>query len=147
MHIMNAYTLVMLSVLALSTAQAPSTKPVWAVQFDAPFGMYAPENAFGSGLPAIINATSHFYYKWTGIKATLIDYPRQCLPVKPFVCYMKLIYLIYLISFVRLFSLLIVINLLWCCRSICILLSLSARPRALASSSSCRPGRGSTTRP
>jgi hypothetical protein len=39
-------------------------------------GLYSPVPV---GSP-LVNVTSHFYYMWDELKATLIDYPVKCIP-------------------------------------------------------------------
>jgi len=53
-------------------------KPVWASQFDSPFGL-----TDVSTTTPVVNASSHFYYLWPTYQATRIDYPTNCIPVLP----------------------------------------------------------------
>jgi len=58
-------------------AAADPNKPVWPPAFDCPFGLnVVPTNTS----PPIINQLAHFYYQWTNLKASLVDYPQGCLP-------------------------------------------------------------------
>jgi len=50
---------------------------VWPVEFDVVFGLNVNET---SSHPAIVNATSHFYYGWNISESSLIVYDNGCLP-------------------------------------------------------------------
>eukprot|EP01116_Phalansterium_solitarium_P021870 TRINITY_DN69_c0_g3_i1.p2 TRINITY_DN69_c0_g3~~TRINITY_DN69_c0_g3_i1.p2 ORF type:complete len:221 (+),score=50.14 TRINITY_DN69_c0_g3_i1:657-1319(+) len=68
----------LLVVLACGVAAQPQ-KPVWPLEFDAPFGLNIP--AVDVVLPhGIVNGSSHFYYNWDQANATLITYLDGCLP-------------------------------------------------------------------
>jgi hypothetical protein len=69
--------LIIVASLIFCCAAQPN-KPVWPTQFDAAFGMSAP--AITNTITPIVNATSHFYYKWDQIQSTLIDYEVNCIP-------------------------------------------------------------------
>jgi hypothetical protein len=69
------FYLALFGILALA---ADPTKPVWAPQFDAGFGL-----TDVSTTTPVVNATSHFYYHWTDLEATRIDYPYNCIQVFP----------------------------------------------------------------
>jgi hypothetical protein len=64
-----------LFIVALALVVADPSKPSWPEEFDAPFGM-------SCYIPFIshTNASAHFYYKWTDIQATLVDYETNCIP-------------------------------------------------------------------
>jgi len=67
--------LTFLSVVCVSSFEKREPeKPVWPIQFDAPFGMSTPK-----ANPPIVNTSSHFYYNWD-IKASTIVYHERCLP-------------------------------------------------------------------
>lgn len=54
-------------------------KPLWPVQFDAPFGLNVPHIPVVLPNP-IVNGTSHFYYNWDQAQGSLIVYTDVCLP-------------------------------------------------------------------
>jgi len=58
----------------------PSSKPVWPVEFDAPFGLY------NLNLPSpLVNVYSHFYYNYDELQSQVISYPTNCIPIVPIV--------------------------------------------------------------
>eukprot|EP01121_Diplochlamys_sp_Union-15-3_P014514 TRINITY_DN462_c0_g1_i1.p1 TRINITY_DN462_c0_g1~~TRINITY_DN462_c0_g1_i1.p1 ORF type:complete len:251 (-),score=43.91 TRINITY_DN462_c0_g1_i1:78-791(-) len=71
--------LVLLFTVCLTVKAAAPQKPVWPPQFDVVFGLNAPAGANNSH-PAVVNATSHFYYDWTYEQSTLITYDEHCIP-------------------------------------------------------------------
>jgi hypothetical protein len=71
------YTIVIVACI-IGLAIAQPNKPTWPDEFDAAFGLNIPA---GPGYPAIVNASSHFYYNWDQVQSTLIIYEEFCLPL------------------------------------------------------------------
>eukprot|EP01116_Phalansterium_solitarium_P008001 TRINITY_DN2115_c0_g1_i1.p2 TRINITY_DN2115_c0_g1~~TRINITY_DN2115_c0_g1_i1.p2 ORF type:complete len:218 (+),score=70.72 TRINITY_DN2115_c0_g1_i1:115-768(+) len=74
---MRQFIFVALAFVAASASDPK--KPIWPVEFDAPFGLNIPADPVA--LPnGIVNGSSHFYYNWDQAKASLIVYENGCLP-------------------------------------------------------------------
>jgi len=65
-----------LFLLFLLSAEAVPNKPLWAEEFDAPFGL----TNIKTPIP-VVNSSSYFYYQWTDLQATRIDYYDHCIPI------------------------------------------------------------------
>jgi len=54
-------------------------KPLWPLEFDAPFGVNVPAIPEVNPTP-IVNGSSHFYFEYKSMQASLITYLDGCLP-------------------------------------------------------------------
>eukprot|EP01095_Lingulamoeba_sp_RSL-Kostka_P004376 TRINITY_DN1554_c1_g1_i1.p1 TRINITY_DN1554_c1_g1~~TRINITY_DN1554_c1_g1_i1.p1 ORF type:complete len:251 (+),score=69.09 TRINITY_DN1554_c1_g1_i1:81-755(+) len=68
------FALVIFAVVLSTYCQNTPQKPVWPIQFSAPFGLYE-----SNILIRIKNASSTFYYNWE-VESQLIDYTEHCFP-------------------------------------------------------------------